>query len=1440
MTQLEPTPESSPQQPKHDVPKDITQRSSDRPTPQTSETAPGAASEASNQDIISSNMDNISSLNLSYEPADGYRAPEAVPNSDPAFIDNTNGGWADSFNNPWEVSRATDWDNRPGSPTGRPGNSEWSDRMNLDQQWGERPPNPDNWKNLGVIGTDEPWGNDPDKWWDKDLQLTRRKPGPGMLAPRAIEIMHDSDHILYEVSITGNPSAEPSATLSHKTSVRSIGALNAPNPPTPTASTSASPAAGTTETTPEPAPEVIPHVIPTSEELRDATPHPSALFCRRHFGWVVISIIAASATASHLGSHWCSDPDKKAIFDTLPDPALRNDKDCLERETSPSKASLYGTINWSTDKEPKMHHFHVYRNVVAGSGLYPPLKRQISTISPPLPVTSSNAGGDVDMASQSQVLEADDKTDDAPETSWKEAPPAEHLDLYMCCQCKTQVVCSPDGGVIPCVIPADVIEGFIRERGSQPKPGQTSEQSVFMSLEMIMRIIEEPLWVGNTKALTITGKAFNNKIGWSDSSRRIFEAMDFTMEDNHLSPPSLENTTPKGRASRSKLLRIWVEVGALLAYYSSRNSSLKSIRTNYIRINGARENIAKHLGSHSDQVPRLEDMSVVSDIPEKLWDVLGITKSTATATVVETAYNCQTRCNPPETPTYYDALSRLSQQQKLPGISEIQSLAATESSRGRWTEWDLQSATEDLGFGVNGVIGETYVADEANDEYILSAFQSAFKAAANEPAKRRRVKNSLRIIAESRGSHQLMRQYERVNSANFIDIDEAYKILDVTKDVDDDTLVVVYQVRIADSPHSKPRMNEALTCVAEERNSARLKELISTGVDPGKPPVIVPAEFPRGLHQLGNTCYLNSLLQYFYTIKELREVIENGSFDLDAPISDEDLLNRRIGGRLVTRREVERSKKFVKLLSGLFMQMMCVDEAAITPELELAKLALVTSKDEEDDAIAEAVTTEPGEISEKPAGATEQITAPPGDTPKVEGTTENSIAVEPKEKDAGATSAPDEIPDAMMASRPASPPAALTAIEDQGDSKMDEGTDQSATIVVPVTQIESSQEDERLEADTSGNSMIVETGDEPPSNDLIAARKKSTMVADSGAMMFGKQHDVSEVFDNCMFQIETALQFEPGSEGDARSGTIKKLFYGKLLQRLRPIFDPTASPTTSLRSRTVHEKEDLFSHLLVNVSDEGFDLYDGLNGYLEDEVEYAGKRSRMEVSLLDLPPILQIQLQRVQFNRDTMQAFKSNAYIKFEETLSMDRFMADVDPEKKAQSKIIESELSACRERLRALTSGNSATLTTSLAGTKAFLATLGGDHLDIDSDLANNLGEEIKSVEEEVRSTRAQSQKLKGELEEFWKEQRQVEYELASVFIHRGTSASFGHYFFYSRHLPGKPDEWFKYNDSEVTPVNKTEVLADGTGSTANPYLLVYVRKGYEIVDTVHRITTE
>ena len=84
-----------------------------------------------------------------------------------------------------------------------------------------------------------------------------------------------------------------------------------------------------------------------------------------------------------------------------------------------------------------------------------------------------------------------------------------------------------------------------------------------------------------------------------------------------------------------------------------------------------------------------------------------------------------------------------------------------------------------------------------------------------------------------------------------------------------------------------------------------------------------------------------------------------------------------------------------------------------------------------------------------------------------------------------------------------------------------------------------------------------------------------------------------------------------------------RLFYGKKRQRLIAV-----SPDDDARHQSsIHEKEDLFSHLHVNVADEGFDLYDGLARYFDDVVEIEGTKKRMEVSLVDLPPLLQIQLQ---------------------------------------------------------------------------------------------------------------------------------------------------------------------------------------------------------------------
>lgn len=67
--------------------------------------------------------------------------------------------------------------------------------------------------------------------------------------------------------------------------------------------------------------------------------------------------------------------------------------------------------------------------------------------------------------------------------------------------------------------------------------------------------------------------------------------------------------------------------------------------------------------------------------------------------------------------------------------------------------------------------------------------------------------------------------------------------------------------------------------------------------------------------------------------------------------------------------------------------------------------------------------------------------------------------------------------------------------------------------------------------------------------------------------------------------------------------------------------DPTVS-------EPVRVQNEPFAYLLVDVAEEGRTLYDGLDTVFDDSpVEIEGKKAQRRVSLLELPPVLQVQLQ---------------------------------------------------------------------------------------------------------------------------------------------------------------------------------------------------------------------
>ena len=95
--------------------------------------------------------------------------------------------------------------------------------------------------------------------------------------------------------------------------------------------------------------------------------------------------------------------------------------------------------------------------------------------------------------------------------------------------------------------------------------------------------------------------------------------------------------------------------------------------------------------------------------------------------------------------------------------------------------------------------------------------------------------------------------------------------------------------------------------IAEHTNSTGLKSTVSElremhgiAVPDGSNATGASAQaanfdLPVGLENIGNTCYLNSLLQYLFTVKPVRDVVINyDKFKLE--LTDEKIRERLLGG----------------------------------------------------------------------------------------------------------------------------------------------------------------------------------------------------------------------------------------------------------------------------------------------------------------------------------------------------------------------------------------------------------------------------------------------------------------------------------------------------------------------------------------------------------------
>lgn len=144
----------------------------------------------------------------------------------------------------------------------------------------------------------------------------------------------------------------------------------------------------------------------------------------------------------------------------------------------------------------------------------------------------------------------------------------------------------------------------------------------------------------------------------------------------------------------------------------------------------------------------------------------------------------------------------------------------------------------------------------------------------------------------------------------------------------------------------------------------------------------------------------------------------------------------------------------------------------------------------------------------------------------------------------------------------------------------------------------------------------------------------------------GAQQDVTEVIQNVLFQLQCAIKAESVDSSGEQLDQIKRLFYGK-----------QKSYTTN-REGSIRTKEDFFSDIKVDVASGPRSIYAALDGAFDvQEVEVGGALEPQYTTISQLPPVLQIMVQRAQYDPEKKSSFKSTHHLDLIETIYMDRYM---------------------------------------------------------------------------------------------------------------------------------------------------------------------------------------
>ncbi|KAL2262233.1 hypothetical protein VTK26DRAFT_2069 [Humicola hyalothermophila] len=480
------------------------------------------------------------------------------------------------------------------------------------------------------------------------------------------------------------------------------------------------------------------------------------------------------------------------------------------------------------------------------------------------------------------------------------------------------------------------------------------------TLNQYLKNILDDDGTGSRKRISFRNKTFFVQFG--QTCEPVFQHLGFEVEydentqDHYWVPPRLprqEGKTPLG-SPRAFLEDVKSEVQSVLAEKPPIDGQP------VVKPFSARDQLEKALGC--DRIPSTTSINS-SDLQS--LRILGAPVNADDA-LLEFAYNKQVQADPEHASEYVEALGSLAARRSY----ELQMFVFRQQELLAKSQSDKVAAASKAGpterayahFGLSKDLQEP-----------PAYFISVYKAYRDQsPAQKPDHRLALLEIGKDRNSEEILKEVyttemELAEACQFLGVESTWPMDSIAamaqslvSDVDVD-LVILALDAVSRSRATDDSNRAAFENVVAELRSSRQLQLLSTGggqadgtrsvadksdaADGSR--AVVDMSLPVGLANLRNTCYLNSILQYFYSVNAVRSLAL--SFDLPAlEPSEQNWSNllRNDNDNNAGHSDFETGRAFVgheftRELSTLFRELDAAGSAYVSPRQRLANAALL-------------------------------------------------------------------------------------------------------------------------------------------------------------------------------------------------------------------------------------------------------------------------------------------------------------------------------------------------------------------------------------------------------------------------------------------------------------------------------------------------------------------